>query len=121
MDKKERLNKLIRYIIWAYDVPFQSAIKTIADHEDINPSNLSTALRGNENYLTDRLIRKVNHAYDSPFFDQWLLFGTGEMLTEGHTAVITDPTVIIYSQQETIERLTNILRELTVLINQQNT
>lgn len=118
MDKKERLNKLIRYIIWAFDVPFQSAIKTIAEYADINPSNLSTALRGNESYLTDKLIRKVNHAYNSPFFDQWLLFGTGEMLTEGHTAVITDPTVIIYSQQETIQKLSDSLAALSTILKQ---
>ena len=118
MDKKERFNKLIRYIIWAYDVPFQSAIKTIAEHVDMHPSNLSSALRGNESYLTNRLIRKVNHAYDSPFFDQWLLFGTGEMLTEGHSAVITDPTVIIYSQQETIQKLSDSLATLSSILKQ---
>ena len=56
MDKKERLNKLVRYIIWAFDVPFQSAIKTIATEAGVNPSNLSTAFRGNETYLTDSLV-----------------------------------------------------------------
>lgn len=119
MDKKERLNKLVRYIIWTFDVPFQSAIKTIATEAGINPSNLSTALRGNETYLTDSLIKKVNRAYKSPFFEQWLMFGTGEMLTEGNTAVITDPTVIIYSQQDTIQKLSDSLATLSTLFKQQ--
>lgn len=43
MDKKER------------------AIKTIATEAGVNPSNLSTAFRGNETYLTDSLINQQNY------------------------------------------------------------
>ena len=119
MNKRERFNKLIRYIIWAYDVPFQSALKTIAEKAGVGHSNLSTALRGNEIYLTDNIIQKVNYAYGEPFRREWLVFGTGEMLVDSSQVVINDPAVIIASQQETIKKLSESLTSLTSLLRQQ--
>lgn len=116
MEKKERFNKLIRYIIWAYDVPFQSALKTIAEKVGVGHSNLSTALRGNETYLTDNLITKVNYAYGEPFRREWLLFGTGDMLKDNTQVLLNDPESIIASQQETIKSLSDSLSTLTVLL-----
>lgn len=117
MDKKERFNKLIRYIIWAYDVPFQSAIKTIAEKAGAGHSNLSTALRGNKSYLTDNLINKVNNAYGAPFRKEWLIYGTGDMLAENtQQTVMQDPEDIVASQQETIKKLTESLSALTILL-----
>jgi hypothetical protein len=116
MDKKERFNKLIRYIIWAYDVPFQSALKTISKKVGVGHSNLSTALRGNEIYLTDSLVTKVNYAYGEPFRREWLVFGTGDMLKDNSQAVISDPATIIASQQETIKSLSDSLSALTTLL-----
>lgn len=118
MDKKERFNKLIRYIIWAYDVPFQSALKTISEKVGVGHSNLSTALRGNEIYLTDSLVTKVNNAYGEPFRREWLVFGTGDMLSDNSQAVINDPAAVIASQQETIKKLTESLTALTSLLKQ---
>lgn len=118
MEKKDRFNKLIRYIIWAYDVPFQSALKTIAETVKVGHSNLSSALRGNEIYLTDSLISKVNYAYGEPFRREWLIFGTGDMLTDNSQAVLNDPAVVIASQQETIKKLSESLTLLTSLLNQ---
>lgn len=118
MDKKERFNKLIRYIIWAYDVPFQSALKTIAEKVGVGHSNLSSALRGNEIYLTDNLITKVNYTYNEPFRREWLIFGTGEMLTDSSQAVMNDPATVISSQQDTIKKLSESLTALTSLLKQ---
>ena len=118
MNKKERFNKLIRYIIWAYDVPFQSALKTIAEKVGVGHSNLSTALRGNKIYLTDNLVTKVNYAYGEPFRREWLIFGTGDMLADTSQVVISDPAVIIASQQETIKKLSESLTSLTSLLRQ---
>ena len=118
MNKKERFNKLIRYIIWAYDVPFQSALKTIAEKVGVGHSNLSTALRGNQIYLTDNLVTKVNYAYGEPFRKEWLIFGTGDMLADTSQVIINDPAVIIASQQETIKKLSESLTSLTTLLRQ---
>ena len=118
MERKERFNKLIRYIIWAYDVPFQSALKTIAEKVGVGHSNLSTALRGNEMYLTDNLITKVNYAYGEPFRREWLIFGTGDMLTDSSQAIMSDPATVIASQQETIKKLSESLTALTTLLKQ---
>ena len=116
MNKQERFNKLVRFIIWSYDVPFQSAIKTIAARVGVGHSNLSTALNGNERYLTDSLINKVNTAYNEPFRKEWLLFGTGDMFSGGHEAVVEDPAAVISSQQDTIKKLSESLSALTVLL-----
>ena len=116
MDKKERFNKLVRYIIWAYDVPFQSATKTIAEKAGAGHSNLSTALRGNRTYLTDNLINKVNNAYGAPFRKEWLIYGTGDMLADNSQTIMEDPGLIIASQQETIKKLTESLSALTILL-----
>lgn len=119
MDKRERFNKLIRYIIWAYDVPFQSALKTISEKVGVGHSNLSSALRGNETYLTDSLITKVNYTYGEPFRREWLLFDAGEMLTDKTQVIMNDPALVISSQQETIKKLTESLTSLTALLKQQ--
>lgn len=119
MDKQERFNKLIRYIIWAYDVPFQSALKTIANKVGVGHSNLSSALRGNSMYLTDSLVTKVNYAYGEPFRKEWLIFGSGDMLSDNSRAVIDNPAIVISSQQETIKKLSETLTLLTSLLGQQ--
>lgn len=116
MDKKERFNKLIRFIIWAHDVPFQSAIKTIAAKVGVGHSNLSTALNGNEKYLTDSIINKVNSAYNEPFRKEWLIYGAGDMFSGGYEAVVEDPATVIASQQDTIKKLSESLSALTVLL-----
>lgn len=116
MDKKDRFNKLVRFIIWAYDVPFQSAIKTISSKARVGHSNLSTALNGNEKYLTDSIMNKVNMAYNEPFRKEWLVYGTGDMFTGGHEAVVEDPATVIASQQDTIKKLSESLSALTVLL-----
>lgn len=118
MTRADRFNKLIRYIIWTFDVPFQSAIKTVAEKAGVGHSNLSTALGGNERYLTDSIMNKVNVAYDEPFRKEWLLFETGDMLKDNSQVSIADSADIVISQQETIRSLTESLAALTVLIKQ---
>lgn len=119
MDKKDRFNKLIRYIVWAFDVSPQSTYKTIAAKAGIGHSNLTTASGGNPRYLTDSLINKVNMAYGEPFRREWLLFGTGDMFSGGYQATMEDPATVITSQQETIQKLTESLSALTSLLKKQ--
>ena len=114
--KKERFNKLVRYLIWTYDVPFQRAIKTVAEKSGVGHSNLSSALCGRKAYLTNSLISKVNYAYGEPFRKEWLINGTGEMLADNTPIFSEDPSKIIASQQETIKTLSDSLTALTALL-----
>lgn len=111
MEKKDRLRKLINYLIWKRDVPYNSALKTVAAKVGMTSSNISVAINGNEKFLTDSLMRKINMAYDSPFNESWLLFGTGEMLSENEGECM-DTESVIASQQETIKKLSEALAVL---------
>lgn len=111
MEKKDRLRKLINYLIWKRDVPYNSALKTVAAKVGMTSSNISVAINGNEKFLTDSLMRKINRAYDSPFNESWLLSGTGEMLSENEGECM-DTESIIASQQETIKKLSEALAVL---------
>lgn len=120
MDKQERLHKLLRYIIYKNDVPITGALKAIAGFVGISYSNLTTAARGSERYLTDSLMLNINAAYGNPFNRSWLQNGDGEMLNEKEAAQSSsDPTAIIAKQQETISKLTESVQNLTSLLKKQ--
>ena len=106
MEKKDRVRKLVHFLIWKYDVPFNSALKTIGQEVGISSSNLSVALGGNDRFLTNSLIQKVNRAYGRPFNEEWLIFGTGEMLRNSTDDAVPNTGEVIASQQATIKKLT---------------
>lgn len=76
MNKQDRLNKAVNYII------FKGLIKEKKDISlkmDVNNSNVSSALNGNEKYLTDRFLRKFAKTFKI-INGIWLITGEGEML-----------------------------------------
>lgn len=52
------------------------------------PSNISKALKGDEEYLTESFIDRFNKAFGSIFNDDWLLSGEGTMLKEKQDEVV---------------------------------
>ena len=52
------------------------------------PSNISKALKGDEEYLTESFIDRFNKAFGSIFDDDWLLSGEGTMLKEKQDEVV---------------------------------
>lgn len=112
MEKKDRFRKLVNYLIWKHDVPFNSALKTIGTQVGISASNLSVALNGNERFLTNSLIQKINNSYGKPFHEEWLVYGTGDMLRNPTSDVVENIGAVIESQQETIKKLTEALAVL---------
>ncbi len=120
MDKKERFHKLLRYIIYKNDVPITGALKAIAGQAGVSYSNLSTAARGSEKYLTDSLMLNINAAYDNPFRRSWLQNGDGEMLESKENATVENEAVTtIKMQQETISKLTESVANLSSLLKKQ--
>ncbi len=118
MNKKERFNKLVRYLVYAFDLPYNGVLRAIGEKVGISSSNLSTALNGNERFLTDSIIKKVNTAFGSPFHIEWLIYGVGEMLNDNAAPVIKDTEWVVQSQQETIASLTASLDALSSLLRQ---
>lgn len=86
--REERLRKVFDYLV------FSGKIKTRQEFAEIvgtNKTNLSSAMNGNEKYLSDSLFMKVNSAYDDINL-QWLLTGEGEMLKVPATLTVFAPT-----------------------------
>lgn len=76
MTRVEIIKKAFDYLV------FKGVITTRADFADAisyNRTNLSSAMNGNEKYLSDSLMGKIAQAF--PVFDKnWLLTGEGAML-----------------------------------------
>lgn len=43
-------------------------------------NTISRALKGNERYLTDKFLKRLNNSFGGVFNEEWLLYGDGEML-----------------------------------------
>ena len=86
--KQERLRKVFDYLV------FSGHFSTRGDFANIigiNKTNLSSAMNGNEKYLSDSLFAKISNSY--PDIDlEWLLTGEGEMLKVPATMTIYNPT-----------------------------
>lgn len=60
--------------------------KDIADAMLASRSNVSSAMNGNPNVLTDNFIRRFNKAFGNIFNPNWIKNGEGEMLNESAEA-----------------------------------
>lgn len=75
MDKKERINKVFEYL------RFSGVVKTQADMAcamGASRSNISSALSGKTDVLTDSFLERVARTFG--INEMWLLYGEGEML-----------------------------------------
>jgi hypothetical protein len=76
-NKLERLNCMIGYLIFTGKLSVLSMQKEIIAKTEKNKTSVSMALNGDERYLTDKFIERVNTAFGSPFSIDWLLTGKG--------------------------------------------
>lgn len=82
MDKKDRINSAYQFL------RNQGRVHTqvdVADAMQATRQNVSAALNGKEVALTDKFIRRFNHAFGDIFNLDWLLNGEGEMLANNNT------------------------------------
>jgi hypothetical protein len=79
-NKLGRLNKLVEYLIYTNQISFKAVQTEIANRINANPVSISRAFAGEEKYLTDSLMERINDAFDSPYSKNWLLTGEIEML-----------------------------------------
>lgn len=84
--KKER-------ILLAYDYlrskGFIHTQSDLAEKMQSNKVNVSRAMAGNERYLTDKFLKRLNNSFGGVFNEDWLLYGDGEMLDSNpiHTSI----------------------------------
>jgi hypothetical protein len=80
MDRKDRINEAINYLIGEGKISNKSTQKDIAGKMQANYTNVNYAINGSEEYLTDRFLRRFNAAFGDIFSEDWLLNGNGEKL-----------------------------------------
>lgn len=76
-DKKDRFQKSFDHLKSKGLVHTQ---KELAEKLNSSPPNISRALKGDEEYLTDNLMIRLNESFNNIFNLDWLLTGEGEML-----------------------------------------
>ena len=79
MDRVDRFKKAYEYLRFKGYVHSQ---KELASRMQATAPNVSSALKGDEKFLTDNFLRRFNEAFDSVFNLQWLILGEGDMLKE---------------------------------------
>jgi carboxypeptidase C (cathepsin A) len=79
-DKLDRVEKLIRFLIFYEKLDYTSVQKDLTEKLNSEKSVISRALNGDEKYLTDNFIDKLNASFGSPFSIDWLLTGKDEMI-----------------------------------------
>lgn len=84
---------------------YKGLVHTQKDLSDIlgsSPSNISSAMRGEERCLTDNLLLRINRAFNGIFNESWLLRGEGNMLASD-----TQPTIGSQTQMGIVNNITN--------------
>lgn len=79
MERKERLQIAYEYLRKQGEVHTQ---KDVASAMQATSQNVSAALKGKDGVLTEKFIRRFNHAFGDPFNINWLLYGEGEMISQ---------------------------------------
>ena len=96
-NRQNRLRKVFDYLVYSEGIKTQGEF---AERIDVNKTNLSSAMNGNEKYLSDSLFQKIHSTFPALSI-KWLLTGDGNMLTDNN---ITEPNAIpIYGVQANID------------------
>ena len=78
MSRKDRLNEVYEYVRSHYPIHTKN---DFADKIKYHRTYISSAMHGNEKYLTDKLFMNICEAYPDVFNLEYLLNGTGSLLT----------------------------------------
>ncbi|MDR1678222.1 MAG: hypothetical protein LBR81_00370 [Prevotellaceae bacterium] len=105
-NKLERIKEIIRYLIFTQKIGYESIQKDLTNVLKSEKSVISRALNGDEKYLTDNFLVKLNSAFGEEFNLEWLLTGKGDMLKK-ETAGFSDNPQIEQALAE------NIYKKLT--------
>lgn len=76
MERAKRLREAFNYVRGKGLIHTQ---KDLSVRMQASEANVSKALKGEEQILTDSFLRRFNTAFDNIFNSQWLLMGEGDM------------------------------------------
>ena len=118
IERGKRLHEVLDYLREQGRVKTQ---KEMAEAIDCTPSQLSRALKGREEDMTENLIHKINRGFDNIFSKDYIWEGKGTLLvnkgkpetpmaTLNNTNTETPPIPYIYYMQ-TVDELKNNYRE----------
>ena len=114
MTRVEIIKKAFDYLVFKGDVTTRA---DFADAISYNRTNLSSAMNGNEKYLSDSLMGKIAQAF--PVFDKnWLLTGEGAMLKVPAATMSPYPADEMVSQATPTEAMrdgVNVITDAEVL------
>lgn len=128
MDKLERFRLAFQHL---KNSGIAHTQRDVAKKMGATPPNVSSAMRGDEKFLTGNFLRRFNLAYGGIFNEDWLIDGVGQMLCDSppknDTAAIVNNQVgngNHFTNGSTVERFLDELaaqRELTREAQQQLT
>lgn len=79
MDKLERFRLAFQYL---KDSGIAHTQRDVAKKMGATPPNVSSAMRGDEKFLTGNFLKRFNLAYGGIFNEEWLIDGIGQMLCD---------------------------------------
>ena len=106
MSRKDRLNEVYEYVRSHYPVHTKN---DFADKIKYHRTYISSAMHGNERYLTDKLFTNICDAYPGVFNLDYLLTGKGYLLTEHEDAISSEIEQGRHQQPDDAAALNNIL------------
>ena len=106
LDKQKRLNEVYEHLHNHFGVHTKG---DFADNIKYARAYISSALNGNERYLTDKLFTNICDAYPGVFNLDYLLTGKGYLLTEHEDAISSEIEQGRHQQPDDAAALNNIL------------
>jgi hypothetical protein len=91
MDRKRQINEIFAYLKSTGRIHTQ---QDFAKSIGASKASVSNMLKGNEQYLTDNLFRKIGYFYPDVFSREWLETGEGKMLVSQEIGPIEKSTVV---------------------------
>ena len=85
--KVERVERLLRYLIYIGELPINDLQKAISEKTGANKVSVSRALSGNDEYLTNSFIERLNSNFGDHFELDWLLRHEGKMIRENQVSI----------------------------------
>lgn len=77
MDKQKRLLQVYEYL---RTKGLTRSQRELSETMQVSESTVSKALKGQDAYLTDKLLKRLNKSFGYLFNEDWLLYGVGDML-----------------------------------------
>ncbi|WP_455674788.1 hypothetical protein [Phocaeicola sp.] len=90
-DIVERINIAYQYL---HKIRLVSTKKDLAHKMGYNYTNITSALKGSNKYLTESFIKEFNKTFGNMFNERWLFTGEGEMLND-NKCILKDNSAIV--------------------------